>query len=70
MTEDEHVMYCAICRTEVLFEMPPCPDGHDDECPELVCTGCGTAIFLAPVVVWSFGRPGGARVAPLQRRAA
>jgi hypothetical protein len=68
MADDE--MYCAICRTEAVFETPPCPDGHDDECPELICTRCGTAIFMAPVVVWSFHRPGGARVAPLQRRAA
>jgi hypothetical protein len=62
-------MYCAICGTDALFEAPPCPDGHDDECPELICTGCGTAIFMAPAVMWSFGRPSG-RVAPLQRRAA
>jgi hypothetical protein len=71
---NDDVMFCATCRSEILFEAPPCPDGHDEECPELVCTGCGTAGFAAPVVLWSFtrhtGAGGGARIAPHQRRAA
>jgi len=32
---------CAICRTEMPFETPPCVDGHEDDCPELLCTRCG-----------------------------
>jgi hypothetical protein len=63
-------MYCATCEVETLFEAPPRSEEYDEECPELLCTGCGTAILIAPVVVWSFMRPGGARVAPQQRRAA
>jgi hypothetical protein len=37
-------IYCAVCGDEMLFEQPPCADGHDD-CPEWVCVACGTAIF-------------------------
>ncbi|MFC8847647.1 MULTISPECIES: hypothetical protein [unclassified Micromonospora] len=29
------------------FEVPPCADGHGADCPELVCTGCGTALLIA-----------------------
>jgi hypothetical protein len=51
------------------FEIPPCEDGHDD-CPELVCTGCGLAVVTAPITMRVWLRPKGARVAPMQRRAA
>ena len=57
----------------MLFEVPQRldgSDGSDDDCPELLCTGCDSAIFLAPVVVWSFMRPRDKKVAPRQRRAA
>lgn len=67
---DDRMMYCATCETEMLFEVPPCLDGHDDDCPELMCTGCGTAIILAPIVVWAFNRKRGAQAPPRQRRAA
>jgi len=65
-------MYCSTCETETLFEVPPCPEDHDDDCPELICTGCGTAILMAPIVVWAFIRQPDTRtrVAPHQRRAA
>lgn len=63
-------MFCATCRTEMLFVVPPCADGHDEDCPELACTGCGTAVFVAPLVIRAWLRPRGARVAPHQRRAA
>jgi hypothetical protein len=52
----------------MLFEVPPCPDGHD-ECPELVCTRCGAAEVLMPVTLHVWSHPKG-RIAPLQRRAA
>jgi hypothetical protein len=36
-----------------VVEQPPCLDGHDD-CPEWVCTECGTAIvfgWLTPDII-------------------
>jgi hypothetical protein len=65
----EREMHCPTCDALVLFEVPPCEDGHDD-CPELVCTGCGTAEVLVPVTLHLWQRPRGRRVAPQQRRAA
>ena len=65
----ERELRCAICNGDMLFEVPPCPDGHD-ECPELVCTRCGAAEVVAPIVVhlwWKQPRPA---VVPQQRRAA
>lgn len=38
--------WCADCRMEQLFEVPPCADGHADGCPDLACTGCGAAAVL------------------------
>jgi hypothetical protein len=70
----ERELRCVICDGDMLFEVPPCEDGHDD-CPELVCTRCGAAEVVAPIVVHLWlrtdgraGRPGW--VAPQQRRAA
>jgi hypothetical protein len=37
--------HCPGCRAERVVEQPPCMDGHDD-CPEWVCTECGTAIVF------------------------
>ena len=67
----ERELRCVICGGDMLFEVPPCEDGHDD-CPELVCTRCGAAEVVAPIVVHLLSlRPGGPRrVAPQQRRAA
>ena len=66
----ERELSCSACGGEMVFEVPPCRDGHD-ECPELVCTGCGAAEVLAPVTLRYWSRVIGAnRVAPLQRRAA
>jgi hypothetical protein len=50
------------------FEALRAEDQGADEFPELVCTGCGTAVVVAPVAprVWPRGRA----VAPRQRRAA
>ncbi|HYN95264.1 MAG TPA: hypothetical protein VES42_15560 [Pilimelia sp.] len=66
----DNEMYCAICQAETVFQAPPGLGGHDDDCPELLCDGCGTAIVMAPIVVWSWSRPRGTRIAPQQRRAA
>ena len=67
--EQQRDMRCPICDGEMLFEVPPCRDGHED-CPELVCTGCGAAEVLIPVTLRLWQRPRGRRVAPHQRRAA
>ncbi|MFF4890666.1 hypothetical protein [Micromonospora chersina] len=40
-------LYCDGCDDVVLFEAPPCVDGHGADCPELVCTGCGAAVLIA-----------------------
>jgi hypothetical protein len=61
---------CVVCDTELPFETPPCADGHDEECPELLCTRCGAAEIVAPVTIRMLLSPGGSRVAPQQRRAA
>ncbi|KAB1911760.1 hypothetical protein [Micromonospora sp. AMSO31t] len=38
---------CDSCEGVVLFEAPPCVDGHGADCPELICTGCGAAVLIA-----------------------
>lgn len=38
-------MFCSTCGEERRFERPPCADGHGEECPELICAGCGTAVL-------------------------
>jgi hypothetical protein len=40
--------HCPACDDERTFEQPPCVDGHTDDggdCPEWLCTGCGTALL-------------------------
>ena len=55
----------------MMFEVPPCADGHDEDCPELVCTRCGAAEVVAPHQSCASGSaPRRRRVAPQQRRAA
>ena len=67
---EERELRCVICNGDMLFEVPPCADGHDDECPELVCTRCGAAELLVPVTVHMWRRPSSGRLLPHQRRAA
>ena len=38
--------WCAECAAETLFELPPCQDGHGDECLDLACVECGAALVL------------------------
>jgi hypothetical protein len=66
----ERELCCMVCGVELPFEVPPCEDGHDGDCPELVCTRCGAAEILAPLEIRVWLRPPGNRIAPLQRRAA
>jgi hypothetical protein len=65
-------LYCATCEAEMEFEVPRCVDGHGDDCPELVCTGCGTAVFSAPLTgQWPPARVARRpRVSPHRRHAA
>jgi hypothetical protein len=46
---NERELRCVICDRDMLFEVPPCADGHDDDCPELLCTRCGAAELLFPL---------------------
>ncbi|BCL13055.1 hypothetical protein [Micromonospora sagamiensis] len=43
----ERELYCDSCQGVQLFEVPPCEDGHEADCPELTCTGCGAAVLIA-----------------------
>lgn len=66
----ERELRCVICDGDMLFEVPPCADGHDD-CPELVCTRCGMAEVVAPIVVHLWPSHAGRMPRlPHQRRAA
>jgi hypothetical protein len=65
----ERELRCVICDGDMLFEVPPCPDEHD-ECPELVCTRCGAAELLFPLTLRVWQRPTGSVSVPQQRRAA
>jgi hypothetical protein len=67
----EHELRCVICDGDMMFEVPP-PTDEQDDCPELICTRCGAAEVVAPIVVHLWWQPRGAprRIAPQQRRAA
>jgi hypothetical protein len=38
--------WCGGCERETLFEVPPCEDGHGDDCLDLACVACGTAVVV------------------------
>lgn len=68
-------LHCDLCQGVMVFDVPPCVDGHGVDCPELVCTGCGTALLAAPaptVPVLPRGRLSSTRrrPAPARRTAA
>ncbi|GAA4451149.1 hypothetical protein GCM10023170_037850 [Phytohabitans houttuyneae] len=63
-------MHCAICQAEMAFEALPAEDESADEFPELLCTGCGTAVVVAPFTLRVWLRDKGSAIAPQQRRAA
>ena len=46
MTVELLCLYCPTCAGERLAEVPPCPDGHGDDCPDRACVECGTALLL------------------------
>ena len=41
--------HCSACGDERGFEAPVCADGHEADCPELVCVDCGAALFAGAV---------------------
>jgi hypothetical protein len=43
--------WCSGCRAEQEFEVPPCEDGHGDDCLDLACVVCGGAVVLGVVAV-------------------
>ena len=38
--------WCAPCGSETDFEVPPCEDGHGEDCLDLACVECGHAIIV------------------------
>ncbi len=42
--------WCFTCCGEQLFEMPPCEDGHGEDCLDLACVACGHAIVVGVLV--------------------
>jgi hypothetical protein len=43
--------HCGCCGDEHEFEVPPCRDGHDVDCPELACVDCGDALFAGALLL-------------------
>jgi hypothetical protein len=43
--------WCAGCREVRDFEVPPCEDGHGEDCLDLACVDCGWAVVLGVAVV-------------------
>ncbi|MFG1777215.1 hypothetical protein ACGFIR_22650 [Micromonospora sp. NPDC049051] len=65
----ERELYCDTCEGVEPFEAPPCADGHGADCPELLCTGCGTAVLIGTGVL-ELARLTARRRPPVHRRAA
>ncbi len=38
--------FCTDCADVTVFEVPPCEDGHGEDCLDLVCVDCGSAVVL------------------------
>lgn len=51
MSSTEQIRWCAACRTESAFQMPPCDDGHGADCPDLACVVCGHAVVIGVLLV-------------------
>ena len=43
------VRRCGPCGGPVAVEVVPCVDGHGQDCPDVVCTGCGGVSVSAVV---------------------
>lgn len=46
MTDEPLFLYCPTCARTTLAEIPPCPDGHGDDCPDRACVECGAGLVL------------------------
>lgn len=44
------VRWCVECAAEQSFEVPPCEDGHGEDCLDLACSACGHAIVVGVLV--------------------
>jgi hypothetical protein len=44
-------MPCPECGPAQEFVQPPCEDGHGDDCPDWLCTVCGTGLVDGVVPV-------------------
>jgi hypothetical protein len=44
------VRWCVDCAGESLFEVPPCEDGHGEDCLDLACVECGAAVVVGVLV--------------------
>lgn len=40
---------CPTCGQPREAEVPPCPDGHQADCPDRACVECGTALVVPPL---------------------
>lgn len=38
--------WCGECAGETVFEVPPCEDGHGEDCLDLACVDCGAAVTV------------------------
>lgn len=39
-------MDCAVCGRSVPHELVECVDGHGTDCPDRVCTACGSVLVV------------------------
>ncbi|MEJ5913196.1 hypothetical protein [Pseudokineococcus sp. 1T1Z-3] len=37
---------CAVCGRDVPHELVECLDGHGEDCPDRVCTDCGSVLVV------------------------
>ena len=38
--------WCSDCADVTAFLLPPCADGHGEDCLDLACADCGAAVVL------------------------
>ncbi|SCL16404.1 hypothetical protein GA0070616_1009 [Micromonospora nigra] len=66
----ERELHCDTCEGVQPFEAPPCVDDHGADCPELICTRCGTAVLIATFAFGAARMAARRRRPPVHRRAA
>ncbi|MEV6929218.1 hypothetical protein AB0M46_32665 [Dactylosporangium sp. NPDC051485] len=50
-------LHCDTCGQVRTFERPPCPDHSPANRADRACTGCGTVVAIAPVILLMDRRP-------------